>query len=162
MNILKTKTHVDNLNELRKRKAELKARLETEQADLKAEWQELRAEMRPGKLMASFAQSLLGSPEKGATGSSGLPSTLSGPLQMATDLLVGNARARVLLKIVTPLVLTYIPNLVQKAKGITLDNSKAKVYGTLRKGIAGLRGQLKRKKEDAPPQTDTSDITPSS
>ncbi|HRI59888.1 MAG TPA: hypothetical protein PK228_09195 [Saprospiraceae bacterium] len=158
MNILKTKTHVDNLNELRQRKAELKARLDTEQAEIRADWQELRSELRPSKLMANFAQSLLNPPDQAGAGASGFASSLQGPLRMATDLLIGDTRSRVLLKIVTPLVLTYLPKLAQKVKGISLDKSKAKVYGTLRKGVAGLRSQFTRKKRDAPQETDTGDI----
>ena len=160
MNILMTKTHVDNLKELRRRKAELKTRLEAEQAEIRTDWQELRTELRPSKLMANFAQSLLGTSDQ--AGASGFTAGLQGPLRLATDLLVGNTRARVILKIVTPLVLTYLPKLAQKAKSITLDKSKAKVYGTLRKGIAGLRSQLKRKKEGAPQNLDAGDhIQPS-
>ena len=158
MNILMTKTHVDNLKELRRRKAELKTRLEAEQAEIRTDWQELRTELRPSKLMANFAQSLLGTSDQASAGASGFTAGLQGPLRLATDLLVGNTRARVILKIVTPLVLTYLPKLAQKAKSITLDKSKAKVYGTLRKGIAGLRSQLKRKKEGAPQNLDAGDL----
>lgn len=157
MKILKTQTHVDNLNELRQRKAVLKARLDAEQAELRADWQELRTDLQPGRLMARFAQSLLSPSEPSATGTGGVASALQGSLRLATDMLVGNARARLLLKLAMPLLLTYLPQLTQKVKGISLDKSKAKLYGTLRKGVAGLRSQLKRKKSDTAVETEPDD-----
>lgn len=144
MKLLKTKTHVDNLDELRQRKAIVKARLDAEQAELQATWKEIRSDLQPRKLMANFAESLLGASE--SSGKSGFASNLQGPLRLAADLLIGNARTRLFLKIATPLVLTYLPRLTQKARGISLNKSKAKIYSALRKGVSGLRSQLKRKK----------------
>ena len=161
MNILRTKTHVDNLRELRQRKAELKARLDAEQAELREDWRELRAELRPNQIIAKFTQSLLGTSDQTQAGSTGLAASLQGPLRLASDMLIGNTRTRLLLNLLTPLVLTYLPRLTQKVRGISLDKSKAKMYGTLRKGIAGLRSQLKRKKTDAPTETDADMIQPS-
>lgn len=156
MNILKTTTHVDNLRELRQRKAALKTRLNAEQSELRATWQELRSDLRPSHLMANFAKSLLGPSEQ--PGTSGMAANLQGPLRMATDLLIGGSRTRLLLNIALPLVLTYLPNLTQKVKGISLNKSKAKVYGTLRKGIAGLRSQIKRKKDVPMQELDAGDF----
>lgn len=146
MKLLKTKTHVDNLDELRQRKAIVKARLDAEQAELQATWKEIRSDLQPRKLMANFAESLLGASD--SSGKTGFASNLQGPLRLAADLLIGNARTRLFLKIATPLVLTYLPRLTQKARGISLNKSKAKIYSTLRKGVSGLRSQLKRKKSD--------------
>lgn len=155
MKLLKTQTHVDNLNELRRRKAEVKARLDREQVELRADWQELRSELKPGRLMASFAKSLLSPSESGSSGPGGIGSVLQGPLRMATDLLVGNARMRVLLKVLTPLVLTYLPRFSQKIGSMSFQKSKANLYGTLRKGVSGLRSQLNRKKTEAPSSENT-------
>ncbi|MCW5923024.1 MAG: hypothetical protein KIS77_11805 [Saprospiraceae bacterium] len=154
MKLLKTKTQVDNLSELKRRKAELKTRLEREQADLRASWQEVRSDLRPSQLASSFAQSLLGLSEPPGPVATGVANSLRGPLHVATDLLVGNTRARVLLKIVAPLLLAYLPNLFKKAKGVSLRSSKAKLYGALRSGVADLRSQLKRKKTDTPNETE--------
>lgn len=161
MNLLRTKTHVDNLRELRQRKAELKARLYAEQSELREDWRELRAELRPNQIIAKFTQSLLGTTDQMQAGSTGLAASLQGPLRLASDMLIGNTRTRLLLNLLTPLVLTYLPRLTQKVRGISLDKSKAKMYGTLRKSIAGLRSQLKRKKTDAPTETDADMIQPS-
>jgi hypothetical protein len=143
------KTHPDNLKELLQRKAELKARLAAEQTELRLTWQELRSDLRPSQLMTHFAKSLLSPSGQPAT--TGMAANFQGPLRVATDLLVGNSRAKLLLNIALPLVLTYLPRLTQKVKGISFDKSKAKVYGSLRKGIAGLRSQIKPQK-DAPVQ----------
>ncbi|GAB4498039.1 MAG: hypothetical protein OHK0019_32740 [Saprospiraceae bacterium] len=146
MKLLKTTAHVNNLDELRQRKAIVKARLDAEQAELQATWKEIRSDLQPRKLMANFAESLLGA--YASSGKTGFASNLQGPFRLAADLLIGNARTRLFLKIATPLVLTYLPRLTQKARGISLNKSKAKIYSTLRKGVSGLRSQLKRKKSD--------------
>lgn len=155
MKLLKTQTHVDNLNELRRRKAEVKVRLDREQAELRAEWQEVRTELKPARLMANFAKSLLSPSEPNVPGPGGVATVLQGPLRMATDLLVGNARMRVLLKVLTPLVLTYLPQFSQKIGNMSFQKSKAKLYGTLRQGVSGLRSQLHRKKAEAPTENGT-------
>lgn len=150
---------MNNLRELRERKAELKIRLQAEQSELRADWQELRADLQPSQIIANFTQSLFGGPsEQPMSGTRGAMANWQGPLELATDLLVGNARARLILKVVTPLFLTFLPNLAQKTKGISLDKSKAKVYGTLRKGITSLRGQLKRRKKTSEQETETDDL----
>lgn len=154
-----TKTHVDNLRELRERKAELKTRLDREQAELRADWKEVRANLQPSQIIANFTQSLFGGPsEQPMSGARGSMANWQGPLELATDLLVGNARARLILRVVTPLFLTYLPNLAQRTKGLSLDKSKSKIYGTLRKGVASLRTQLKRKKIETAQEIETEDV----
>lgn len=150
---------MDNLQELRQRKAELKNRLDSEQAELRADWQELRADLRPSSIITNFTQSLFGGPsERSAQGTRGSMADWQGPLSLATDLLVGNARARLILKVATPLFFTYLPLLTQRAKRISFKNPKAKVYGTLRKGVASLRNQLQRKKSDASNELEEGDL----
>lgn len=136
---------MDNLAELRQRKAELKVRLLAEQAELRTTWQELRKDLRPNEFMVDFAQSLFG--KSGLSDSLGLSSKLQGPLRLATDLLFGSSRSKVLLNVAMPFILTHLPRLTQVVKGISFNKTKSNVYGTLRKGIAGLRSQIKRKKD---------------
>jgi hypothetical protein len=62
---------------------------------------------------------------------------------------------RVLLKVLTPLVLTYLPRFSQKIGSMSFQKSKANLYGTLRKGVSGLRSQLNRKKTEAPSSENT-------
>lgn len=159
MKLLKTKTHPDNLLELRRRKAELKMRLDAEQAELRAEWEEARHDLRPSQLVAHFVRSLFSSSDSSSKAdSSELTTNLQAPLRIATNLLVGSGRARALINVLLPLVLPYLPRLTQKAKGISLNKTKVKVYSTLRKSITGLRSKLKRKKADKLQESDAVDI----
>jgi hypothetical protein len=152
MTMLKTKTDVGNLRELRARKAQLKAQMEAEQAELQAAWQEARANLEPVKIAGDVAQSLLG-----IGNSKGAANALQTPLHLATDLLIGSARTRLLVKLLAPLALNYLPQLAQKAKDFSINKTKPKVYGTLRKGVAGLRDQLRRRKKapESPAEPDT-------
>lgn len=148
MKILTTKTDVENLQSLRRRKAELKIRLEQERAALVQTWQEVRADMEPSKIATNVARSLLGLSSGSKTGSSAPTDSaalLQLPLKLATDFLF-TGRTKMLLNLAAPLVLTYLPRLTQKAKGISLGKTKVKAYGALRQRIAGLRNRLKRKK----------------
>ncbi len=153
MTLLKTTTKVDNLEELRQRKAALKARLDTERTELIASYQALRSEFEPAKLVTNVARSLLGIRKKdtGKTGEgTDFATRFSGPMQVVTDLLVREPRIRLLFKYVAPLIITYLPQVVRKAKDITPE--KAEVYGFLRQGVAGLRKKFHKKKA-APDET---------
>lgn len=160
MKILTTKADVDNLRELRQRKAELKARLVAEQAGIRETWQTVRTDFEPSRLVGTVAKSLLGISDKSATATDqsalGMAAGLQGPLKMATDLFVRDPRIALLLKFVAPLAVAYWPHIIRKAKKIT--PTKAGMYGSLRKGVAGLRKQIRRKKSDTPPTVGTEDI----
>ena len=150
MTLLKTTTKVDNLEQLRQRKAALKAKLDAEQADLLAGYQVLRTELDPTKLLTNVARSLLGMSETGAakaSGEPGLSSRFSGPLQVVADLLIREPRMRFLFKYIAPLLISYLPQRVRRAKEITPE--KAEVYGFMRRSVSGLRKQFHRKKTTA-------------
>jgi hypothetical protein len=153
MKMFKTKSDVDDLRELRQRKAELKLRIEAEQVEIRSAWQDFRANMEPVKIAADVAQSLLGFSD-----SNGKSSLLLAPLRLAADLFIGSSRAKLLFTLAAPLALTYLPQLTNKIKGFSLKETKPKIYGALRKGVAGLRSQLRRKKADAPSETEADDI----
>lgn len=158
MKLLKIKTKVENLDQLRQRKAELQSRIKSEKAEILASWQEIRGDLEPGKIIANAAQSLLGLSEQPGRGKPGAAMRLQGPLQVATNLLVRSPQARLLLELAVPLVLTYLPRIVNKVKGISVDKTKVKLYGTMRKGVAGLRKQLHRKKSDVTPETENEPV----
>jgi hypothetical protein len=150
MKILTTKTPVNNLAALQRRKAELKTCLDVQQAELKSAWQEVRADLQPARIAERFAQSLLG--DDGASGGKG-PAYMPGALRFAGALLIGNTRTRLLFNLIAPFAVAYLPRIVRQVKGISLNKTKRQVYGSLRKGVAGLRSQLKRRKnppEEAP------------
>ena len=160
MKILTTKADVDNLSELRQRKAELKARITAEQAEIRETWQTVRTDFEPSRLVGTVAKSLLGFSDKPGTaadqGALGMAAGLQGPIKVATDLFVRDPRIALLLKFVAPLAVAYWPHIIRRAKKLT--PTKTKMYGSLRKGVAGLRKQLKRKKSDTPQAADTEDI----
>ncbi len=146
MTILKTKADVDTLGELYRRKAVLKAKLDAEQEELKEVWQEVRGDLQPRKIVGRAINSMLGisdQPDNDTDAASlGLASRLKGPLRVATDLLVRDPRVAMLLKVVTPLTIAYLPGLARKAKA--LPTVKKGLLGFLRKGVTGLRKKLKR------------------
>lgn len=160
MKLLKIKTKVENLDQLRQRKAELQSRIKSEKAEILASWQEIRGDLEPGKIIANAAQSLLGFSEQPGGGKSGAAARLQGPLQVATNLLVRSPQTRLLLELAVPLILTYLPRITKKVKGISLDKTKVKMYGTMRKGIAGLRKQLHRKKNNVMPEMENEPALP--
>jgi len=160
MKILMTKADVDNLSELRQRKAELKARIAAEQTEIRDTWQTVRTDFEPSQLIGTVAKSLLGISGKPATAADqtalSMASDLQGPLKIATSLFVRDPRIALLLKFVAPLAVAYWPHIIRRAQKLT--PTKTKMYGSLRKGVAGLRKQLKRKKSDTLQAADTEDI----
>lgn len=146
MTILKTTADVDSLSELLRRKAALKAKVEAEQEELKAVWQEVRDDLQPKKIVGRAINSMLGLSDKPDDGADeavlGFASRLKGPLRVATDLLIRDPRVAMLLKVVTPLTIAYLPGLARKAK--SLPPVKRGLIGVLRRGVAGLRKKLKK------------------
>lgn len=160
MTILKTKADVDNLRELHQRKAELKTRMAAEQTEILNAWQAVRTDFEPAQLVGTVAKSLLGIADKPATDADqralGMANNLKVPLKIATDLLVRNSRFALLLRLLAPMAVAYWPRVLEKVKKGT--PGKTKIYGTLRKGVTGLRQQLRRKKSAAPLQAEEDDI----
>jgi hypothetical protein len=149
MTILKTKADVDNLSELRRRKAELKVKMDAEQAEIKEVWQEVRSDLQPGEIIGQAIKSMLGMSKKTETPADqaalGWASRLKGPLSLVSSLFVRDPKVALLLKVVTPLTVAYLPGLARKAKEITPD--KKDLIGALRKGVSGLRRRLKKKND---------------
>lgn len=145
MTILKTKADVDSLIQLRQRKAALKAKITTEETEIKAIWQDVRSDLEPGELVGQAIKSAMGFGRKKESptdeAAMGIANRLTGPLRLVTDVLVRDPRLALLLKLATPLSVAYLPKLARKAKESL--PSKYNVLGLLRKGVAGLRKQLK-------------------
>lgn len=146
MTILKTTADVDTLGELLRRKAALKAKVDAEQEELKEVWQEVRGDLQPKKIVGRAINSMLGLSDKPDDGAGeealGFASRLKGPLRLAADLLVRDPRVAMLLKVVTPLTLAYLPGLTQKVK--SMPPVKRGLIGVLRRGVAGLRKKIKK------------------
>lgn len=149
MTILKIKSDVDNLDELRRRKAALKEKLDAEQTEIKEVWQEVRSDLQPGEIVGQAIKSMLGLSGKSENPADeaalGWAARLNGPLRVATNLFVRDPRVALLLKVVTPLTVAYLPGLARKAKEIA--PGKKDLIGVLRKGVSGLRNKLKKKND---------------
>lgn len=141
MTILKTRADVDNITQLRRQKALLKSKIESEQTELKAMWQQLRTEYEPAQLATSVAQNLLGIDER--PGNAG---GLAGPLKLVADLFVRDPRYKLLFKFIAPMVVSSVPRLMKQAKDSIPERTR--IYGALRRGVANLRGKLRRKKNN--------------
>ena len=146
MTILKTKADVDSLSELRRRKAELKLKIDVEQVEIKEAWQDVRSDLQPKHLLGRAVKSMLGistEPENDVDEAAiGWASRLKGPLKIVADLFVRHPAASLLLKVVPPLTVAYLPRIARKVKEISPD--KKSLFGALRKGVAGLRKKLKK------------------
>lgn len=149
MTILKTKADVDSLAELRERKAALQLQMDSEKGELQTIWQEVRSDLQPGEIVGSAIKSMLGisahSENSSDQAAMGLAKRLNGPLRFAADMLVRDPRVAMLLKVVTPLTVAYLPSIARKAKSIT--PGKKEMFGFLRRGVAGLRKRLKKEDE---------------
>lgn len=146
MTILKTKADVDSLQQLQQRKALLKTQIAVEETEIREIWQEVRHDLQPGEIVGQAVRSALGFHNKPGTPADekafGLASNLSGPLRLVADTLVRDPRLALLLKVVAPLGLAYLPQLARKAGA--LAPGKKDVFGILRKSVAGLRQRLKK------------------
>lgn len=159
MPIFQTKKDVDNLTELRKRKAELKAQLEKEKAELQATVLLVREDMKPANFIKHAVTGFLGIDQKSdqTEDSNAKPGLGWGlPLQLLADALIPNRRIANLIKTLGPAALIYAPKLAKKA-GDAIP-SKAAIYGTMRSKIAGLRSKLKKKNESPDLPEDDSHI----
>ena len=149
MTILKIKSDVDNLDELRRRKAALKEKLDAEQTEIKEVWQEVRSDLQPGHIIGRAVKSVLGissQPENDVDEAAlGWASQLKGPLKIVADLFVRHPAASLLLKVVPPLTVAYLPRIARKVKEIA--PGKKDLIGVLRKGVSGLRNKLKKKND---------------
>jgi hypothetical protein len=147
MTILKTKADVDTLNQLQQRKAALKAQIAVEEAEIKEVWHEVRHDLQPGEILGQAVKSALGfhnTPETPADQVAfGFASRLSGPLRLVADTLIRDPKVALLLKIVTPLSVAYLPRLARKVQELVPE--KREVYGLLQRSVARLRKRLKNK-----------------
>ena len=112
---------------------------------------ELRREFRPARIVRNIAADFL-KPDVPATDSvvkSSFASNLKFPLQLASDILVRDPRIAIALRVVTPLVVKYLPELASLA-GRARDAvpGRAELLSTLRNNVSKLRKKLPSKKHN--------------
>jgi hypothetical protein len=148
MNILLSREKIDSLEELRQRQNELKRRIDDQRTELEHTVTQLRQELRPARLVRHIAADLF-KPNKPATPNGAKPdfSGVAFPLQLAGDLLARDPRVAVALRVVTPLVLRYLPELAELAgKARNAVPSRAELLSALRNNISKLRKKIPSKK----------------
>ena len=143
------RTDADNLAELRRRKAVLKARLETERSELQTTVQELREHWTPATIARQVLGSFFDSDQAEGTDKKGPLAGINwqGPLRLATSVLVRDPRASFLLNNFAPFALRMAPKIWQRAsKSLP---SKTKVFGTLRLRVRKLRARFREVQDES-------------
>jgi hypothetical protein len=149
--------HLRNLQELQRRKAELKAQINQEQAELQETVRLIKDELTPANIVRKAITSLWKKDDKNApSAGSGGESGMNLPVQLLVDLLIGNPRIAAVVKQFAPMLIAAVPRLVRKAGDALPD--KDKVYGNVRNRISGWRSRLrKRKTKELPGEAGISD-----
>ncbi len=134
----------DNLAELQRRKAALKARMEQERTALKVTFQEFRQEIEPANLLKNAVKSTFGfggkTPDEA---DSGLLGRLPGPLRLVADLFIRDPRAAFVIKFVAPTALKFLPQILPDKEQL----KQLKPWQQLRKGVSSLRNRLRKNKD---------------
>lgn len=149
MNILLSREKIDSLEELRQRRAELKASIDQQRAELEQTVTELRRELRPARIVRSIAADFFKPDKPDATedGKSGFASNMKFPLQLASDILIRDPRIAIALRVVTPLVVKYLPELASLAsRARDAVPGRAELLSALRNNVSKLRKKLPSKK----------------
>lgn len=155
MTILKIKQDVHNLAELQRRKAELKAKMAYETAELKDTLELVKDDLKPANFVKSAFFSLIsmdGKPK--AKQAPALPANdhpikrlgRSLPVQLITNLLVRDPRLKLLLQYAAPVAMEIGPDLWEKASN-SIPSRKSMVH-SMRRRLANLRKRLPN--NDAP------------
>jgi hypothetical protein len=161
--ILKIKKDIHSQAELQRRKAELKAQMDREFAEIQETMKLVREDLKPVNVVKSTLNAFLGRDNQAANANTDLVSeeigrrigNFQGPIRMITNVLVRDPKIAFLLKTVGPIILALAPKLAEKAGDAIPDRSE--LYSGLRRRIAGLRKRLSRKKTEALP-TETTDV----
>lgn len=148
MTILANREKIDSLEELHQRRAELKATIDKQRNELEQTVVELRQDFRPARIIRNIASDFF-KPDKSTDGDekSGFASNMKFPLQLASDLFVRDPRIAIALRVVTPLVVKYLPKLADLAgKARDVVPGRAELLSALRNNVSKLRKKLPRKK----------------
>lgn len=148
---------MDSLAQLQRRKAELKAQIEQQRADLKKTLLEVRQEIEPANLLKKAVSGMFKfSQDKKKEDLPGVFDRLPAPARVIIDLLIKDSRWALLLKLLAPVAMNYLPSLVKNKTAETdapeqpKTPVKVKIYGSLRKSVTGLRNSLRKKPKAEP------------
>lgn len=147
-----------NLEELQRRKAALKAKIELQRSEIKKTFLEVREEIEPANLLKKAVQGLFRtSKAKSNELLPGQTETLSPTMSFLADLLIKDPRIAMVVKLLAPLAWKMFPKGSKAKKAAETPETpeepvelpvKAKVYGSLRQSVSTLRKRLRKKKEN--------------
>lgn len=150
-----------NLEELQRRKAVLKAKIELQRSEIKKTFLEVREEIEPANLLKKAVQGLFRtSKAKSNELLPGHTETLSPTMSFLADLLIKDPRIAMVVKLLAPMAWKMFPKGAKAKKAAETPESpeepvelpvKAKVYGSLRQSVSTLRNRLRKKKEKPEP-----------
>ena len=148
---------MDSLAELQRRKAELKAQIEQQQSDLKKTFVEIRREIEPANLLKKAVSGTFNAfKNKQVDAQPGMLGRLPAPLNFLADLLIKDPKWALVLKVLAPVALNYLPKFKKSKDQVPEEKpetapklpAKAKVYGRLRRGISALRSRLRKTEKE--------------
>ena len=157
---------MNSLTELRRRKAELKARMVQQRSELKTTMLEIRAEIEPANLLKNAVRGIFGGKAKenqGNTPESDVLGRLPSWVTFLTDVLVKDPKMALLVKLLAPMAIKFFPTLVagkSPGKGSEVNGyvpEKSKIYGSLRRSVATLRKRLQKKETPPDALTNTAE-----
>lgn len=137
--IFKTKADVDTLQELRRRKRQLSAKIKTERAELKHTMQEIKEDFTPARIVKNTLDAFRRPSDDGL-----LSALLFNPatLRLATDfaltVLMRNPRGARVLRVVAPAVIQALPGVVRFAKKFWSGRKEKKAAKRKRRAAADL------------------------
>lgn len=151
---------MNSLEELRRRKAELKEKIEQQRLELQHTFLEVRQEIEPANLLKKAVSGMFSfTPDKQSDGNAPVFERLPASLRFLIDLLVKDSRWALLLKFLAPVAIGYwptakkasvadVPETEATAPEPPKKSTKAKIYGGLRQSVANLRESLHKKDKE--------------
>lgn len=146
---------MDNQDQLQRRKAELKAKIDQQRNELKSTILGIREEMEPATVLRKAVRGALGFQQNKPTkGKPGLLSRLPAPILFLSSLLIKDPRWALGLKLISPFVHNYRPKFLRINQASEAENPEGnprqpiKLLSRFRKGVSALRKRLK--KTDSP------------
>lgn len=139
---------MNSLEELQQKRALLKVQIEQQRIDLKSTFLEVREEIEPSFLLKKAVRGLFKPAKNDTSGVVNLTEGFPGSFLFLVDIFVKNKGVALLIKTITPVLLSFVPNLKAAfSQKKSIEDSpestlKSNIYGSLRRGVASLRSQI--------------------
>lgn len=158
---------MDSLEKLQRRKAELKAQIALQEAELKKTLLEARDEIEPANLLKKAVGGLLDfSKNKPGEGAASLLKKLPKPLAFVASLIVKDPKLALALNLLSPVVQRFFDK--EPTEKIVVSDEKtekppekplkSKLFGQMRRGVSALRGHLRKTEKPDEQTTEQTEI----